>query len=127
MFNAQADDRQARELPRFSGPEGSAPDVVRAYADFKSLLAPLGLTPSQVVLSERRAWQMRLDSGLVLQLGRDLAKDEVHERLARFVEVYPRTLGGLNRRLDYVDLRYPNGFAVRMPDYKAPPTAANKL
>jgi cell division protein FtsQ len=115
VFNAQADDRQLRELPRFSGPEGSAAEVLRAYGDFKTLLAPIGFSPSQVVLSERRAWQMRLDSGLVVQLGRDLAKDEVHERLARFVDVYPRALGGLNRRLDYVDLRYPNGFVLRVP------------
>jgi cell division protein FtsQ len=40
----------------------------------------------------------------------------VRERLARFVQVYPLTLGRLSRRLDYVDLRYPNGFALRVPE-----------
>ena len=34
---------------------------------------------------------------------------------------YPATLGSLNRNVEYVDLRYPNGFAVRMPDYKPKP------
>jgi cell division protein FtsQ len=59
----------------------------------------------------------------VLELGRG----PVGERLSRFVEHWPRSLATLPYRITYVDLRYPNGFAVRMPDYKAPPTAANKL
>jgi len=40
----------------------------------------------------------------------------VLERLSRFVAFYAQTLGALNRRLDYVDLRYPNGFALRVPE-----------
>jgi cell division protein FtsQ len=103
------------DLPVFSGPQGTVKDVARAYADFAKMLAPLRLQPRQVILSERRAWQLKLDSGLVLQLGRDLPKDGVLERLSRFVDVYPRALGQMNRRLDYVDLRYPNGFVLRVP------------
>ena len=89
--------------------------MASGYAEFSTLLAPLGLRPRQVILSERRAWQLKLDSGLVVQLGRDLPKDGVHERLERFVEAYPRALGQIKRRLDYVDLRYPNGFVLRVP------------
>ena len=103
------------DLPVFSGPPDSEKDVTRGYAEFAGLLAPLGLRPRQVILSERRAWQLKLDSGLVVQLGRDLPKDGVHERLERFVEAYPRALGQIKRRLDYVDLRYPNGFVLRVP------------
>ena len=122
IFSAVSDS----SLPLFSGPAGSEAEVARAYAEFANLLRPLALQPRQVLLSERRAWQVKLDSGLVLQLGRDIAKDGVNERLARFVEVYPRTLGQMKRRLDYVDLRYPSGFVLRVPglqraeDAKAP-------
>jgi len=111
LFNAASD----RDLPVFAGPAGSEGEVTRAYAEFAKLLRPLGLEPRQVLLNERHAWQLKLASGLVLQLGRNLAKDDVNERLARFVEVYPRTLGPMKRRLDYVDLRYPSGFALRVP------------
>ena len=38
------------------------------------------------------------------------------ERLSRFVALYEQTLGRLKRRLEYVDLRYPNGFALRVPE-----------
>lgn len=111
LFNAVSD----RDLPLFAGPAGSEAEVARAYAEFATLLRPLGLEPRQVLLSERRAWQVKLDTGLVLQLGRNLGKDGVKERLARFVAVYPRTLGVMKRRLEYVDLRYPGGFVLRVP------------
>ena len=47
-------------------------------------------------------------------LGRDA--DGAEARLARFVEAYPATLGRMARRHEYVDLRYPNGFALRVPE-----------
>jgi cell division protein FtsQ len=111
LFTARSD----ADLPLLAGPAGSEREVAGRYAEFRALLAPLGLAPRQVLLSDRRAWQLRLDSGLLVQLGRDAPRDPVHARLARFVEAYPRTLGGMDRRLEYVDLRYPNGFALRVP------------
>jgi len=107
------------ELPQFAGPAGSQHEVARRYALFRELLAPLSLEPRAVALSQRQSWQVRLSNGLTLQLGRDSEKDPVRERLARFVQVYPRTLGRMSRRLDYVDLRYPNGFALRVPEIQA--------
>jgi cell division protein FtsQ len=104
------------ELPRFAGPAGSAQEVARRYALFRELLAPLALEPHTVALSQRLSWQLRLSNGLTLQLGRDSDKDPLQERLARFVEAYPGAVGHLPRRLDYVDLRYPNGFALRVPE-----------
>jgi cell division septal protein FtsQ len=45
----------------------------------------------------------------VLALGRE----DVHERLQRYVAAYARTMARLPARAYRVDLRYPNGFAVR--------------
>jgi cell division protein FtsQ len=42
----------------------------------------------------------------------------VEARLARFVAVYPETLGKMPQQHSYVDLRYPNGFALRIADLK---------
>ncbi len=106
----------AVQLPLFSGPARSAQEVTRRYSAFRQALAPLALEPRQVLLSPRYAWQLRLSNGLTLELGRDQLKEPVLERLSRFVAFYPQTLGGLKRRLDYVDLRYPNGFALRVPE-----------
>jgi cell division protein FtsQ len=103
-------------LPQLAGPPGTEREVARRYRVFRERLAALGVEPVQVTLSPRYAWQVRLANGLVLELGRDRADSPVEERLARFVAAYPRVIAGLNRRLDYVDLRYPGGFAIRVPD-----------
>src|SRR5262249_54101536 len=90
--------------------------VTRRYGAFRDLLRPLALEPSQVLLSARFAWQIKLSNGLVVQLGRDSDKDRADDRLAKFVAVYPQTLGSAGRAFSSVDLRYPNGFALRVPD-----------
>ena len=112
LFSAKSE----ASLPLFSGPAGSEGEVARRYLVFRELLSPLSLEPRQVLLSSRLAWQLRLSNGLSVQLGRDSDKERVEERLAKFVSVYPQTLGKSVRRLDYVDLRYPNGFALRAPE-----------
>jgi len=96
------------ELPLFIGPPGSEAEIARRYRRFSELLAPLGSPLERVVLSSRHGWQLRLANGLQITLGRDV--DAADERLGRFVEAYAR---GGNVRADVVDLRYPNGFAVR--------------
>jgi cell division protein FtsQ len=110
-FSAESAD----ELPVISGPVGSEREVARRLVQFRAQLEPLGMAPQQVLLSERLAWQLRLANGLVLQLGRESAKDSLGDRLSRFVEAYPRTVAKLDRPNLRVDLRYPNGFAVRVP------------
>jgi len=103
-------------LPHFVAPGGSEAEVARRYARFSQLIAPLGTSLERVVLTPRFAWQLRLANGLQLMLGRDA--DQAEARLERFVETHAATLGKIPRRHEYVDLRYPNGFALRIPDLK---------
>jgi cell division protein FtsQ len=108
----------AAALPLLAGPAGSAAEVARRYERFRDLLAPLGAVPVQVVLSPRRAWQLRLEDGLVIELGRDAPADPVEARLERLAAAYPQTLARMPRRHELIDLRYPNGFALRVPDLR---------
>ena len=100
------------DLPLFVGPEGSEGELAVRYARFVGLLEPLGAPLERVVLTPRYAWQLRLANGLNLMLGRDA--DLAEKRLARFVELYDKTLGPMPGPHEYVDLRYANGFAVRV-------------
>jgi cell division protein FtsQ len=109
-FRAQTD----QALPLFVAPVGTEAEVARRYARFARTVAPLGSPLERVVLTPRLAWQLRLQSGLNLMLGRDAEAAE--ERLRRFVGAYELTLKSINRRHEYVDLRYPNGFALRIPE-----------
>ncbi len=101
-------------LPVFSGPEGTASEVVARYAEFDHLLVPIGRKVVVIALSARRAWQLRLDDGMVLHLGRE----NLEGRLAGFVSAYQRTVARLPQPPSHVDLRYSNGFAVRTPGLK---------
>jgi len=103
-------------LPVFLGPAGSEIELARRYARFADAVAPLGTAVERVVLTPRYAWQLRLASGLQLMLGRDA--DAAEARLRAFVAAYPQTLGRMARKHEYIDLRYPNGFALRVPELK---------
>lgn len=107
VFGVGDDDK----LPQFIGPQGTAKDVTAQYEYFRRMLAAIHLVPVRIELTARGAWRLKLDGGLTLELGRI----RMDKRLARFVAVYDRTIGTLGRKVDYVDLRYPNGFAVRVP------------
>lgn len=96
-------------LPVFRGPDGASAAVSAAYREMVPTLAPLGLTITAVALNARRAWQVTLDNGIELVLGR---KDRML-RLRRFARVYPGALAGTADEIAQVDLRYTNGFAVR--------------
>jgi len=104
VFTATTD----RVLPSFSGQDGTSAEVAQQYMMFSQQLEPLNLKVTQLSLSPRHAWQMKLDNGLVLELGRE----DMQQRLARFVEVYPYSLAALHGNAKYVDLRYRNGFAA---------------
>jgi len=112
-FNGQSE----APLPMFIAPAGTEAELARRYARFSEVLVPLGVPLERVVLTPRLAWQLRLGNGLQVMLGRDAAQAE--ERLARFVDTYGQTLGRLARHHDYVDLRYPNGFALRVPELRS--------
>lgn len=104
-----------RDLPVFTGPkEASAREVAQQYRQFSQILAPLQQTIVQIDLTPRYAWRIQLNTGTVLELGRN----EVEERLIRYVSVYNHSIARFNQEgpLAYVDLRYPNGFAIRIPD-----------
>jgi len=117
LVNTQGEVFQAAydgELPLFVGPEGAAREIAIQYRYFQRGLAAMGETPVQVQVTARRAWQVKLQSGLLLELGRE----NIEARFSRFVALHDQTIGRLERRIDYVDLRYANGFAVRVPDLR---------
>lgn len=104
-------------LPAFVAPAGAEAEVARRYLRFAAIVAPLGTAVERVVLTPRHAWQLRLANGLHLMLGRDAEAAEV--RLRRFVEIYAEMRQKTPLAHEYVDLRYPNGFALRLPEFKS--------
>jgi cell division protein FtsQ len=115
LFEGRADGA----LPRLGGPPGTEREVVRRFLALREIVAPLGVEPVQLLVSARYAWQLKLSNGMTLELGRDDGRQPIEARLARFVAAYPRAVASLNRRVEHVDLRYANGFSIRVPDLPA--------
>jgi cell division protein FtsQ len=108
VFVAKSEPGSEQALPNFLGPEDTAADITGHYRQFTQQLATLNLQATQITLSPRHAWQLRLSNGMVLELGRE----DTQQRLAKFVDVYPYSLAAIQSHVKVVDLRYRNGFAV---------------
>ncbi|MBC7786821.1 MAG: FtsQ-type POTRA domain-containing protein [Methylophilaceae bacterium] len=107
LFHAASDS----DLPVFFGPADGVLEVAQSYSNYSKVLNVAQLKVTQVALSPRRAWEVKTDKGLLINIGRE----HMDERLQKFVGAYASTLARLNGRVIYADLRYPNGFAVRRP------------
>lgn len=101
----------APALPRLSGPDGSAAEILARHGKFSEAVAPIGRSVTAVALSPRRAWRLRLDDGIAIDLGRDDERHSIAERLDRFVAHYDPIKNRLGS-IRVADMRYPNGFAV---------------
>ncbi len=101
-------------LPMLNGPPGLAPEMLSYYQQAEELLRPLGRWPRSLTISARLALQLRLDDGMVIELGRQQSKAPIRQRIERFVEYYPSVLTAAKQKPGIVDMRYPNGFALRV-------------
>ncbi|MBS0309145.1 MAG: cell division protein FtsQ/DivIB [Proteobacteria bacterium] len=100
-------------LPEFSGPEGSEKEVVTRFAELRDWFAAVNLAPESVQLSNRYAWSVKLNNGMKVELGREQSKTTMKDRVTRLVSVYPQLIARLQDRIESVDLRYPNGMALK--------------
>ncbi len=117
LFTANLDEAEEEgKLPALSGPPGSEKDVAQRFHDFTGWFARIGMKPAGVTLSERYAWTVHLDdgspAGLTVELGRERDARTLIERVDRLTAAYP-LVAAKWPKLRLVDLRYPNGFALR--------------
>lgn len=96
-----------QEYVKLYGPDDSATEVLAAWRKYNPDFQKVGLNISSLVLNERRAWQIILDNGIRLEIG----KESLDERIARFFLLY-KQLGRDTERVSYIDLRYDTGAAV---------------
>lgn len=96
------------ELPRLKGPPGTEAQVTQRYFAVQEQLEHRGMSAASVTLDERGAWAFQTSNGLQVRLG----ANGVDDRIERFFQVLDRTLTHMAGEVDYVDMRYPNGFAI---------------
>ncbi len=96
------------ELPQLAGPAGSEAEVTARYLTAQGRLTEVGLRLARLELDARGAWQLTLENGVQVRLGRQ----QIAERFERFMAVAAKLVSQRAADIAYVDLRYGNGFAV---------------
>lgn len=96
------------ELPRLSGPDGRSAEVAERYLAVRKQLIPVGLDVRRVHLDARGSWDMTLQNGIAVRLGRR----DVAARTELFLDVVADIIAGRAKDIDYIDMRYGNGFSI---------------
>ena len=96
------------ELPELIGPPGFEAQMTQRYLAAQPRLIEAGMRLAQLRMDERGAWEVALDNGVRLRLGRAL----VDERFDRFMAAAVRIVASRATEIAYVDMRYANGFAI---------------
>ena len=96
------------ELPILHGPVGHAPVVAQRYLDMREQLIPSGLDVRSVMLDARGAWNVTLGNGIEVRLGRR----DVEARSQLFLTVVANVVSSREAEIEFVDMRYSNGFTI---------------
>ena len=101
----------------FHGPEDAGREVMSLYEKANNWFKPWGAEVTSLALTERYAWHIKLSNGMKVEFGRDEESSDktlTEERVARLFKYWPQVQEKWSNRIDAVDLRYANGFAVHL-------------
>jgi len=96
------------ELPRLSGPDDQASVVATRYLKIRAQLIPIGLDVRRLHVDARGAWELTLQNGVDVRLGRK----DVEARSQLFIDVAASIISSRAEEIDFVDMRYGNGFTI---------------
>jgi cell division protein FtsQ len=113
VFDANQGDVEAEDLPLLNGPAGQAPLVLQAYQVLSPLFDETDASLEQLQLSGQGSWRAQLDSGAVIELGHG-SPGEIQTRTRRFIATLTQVSSRYGRDLESADLRYGNGYAVKL-------------
>ena len=123
VFRPESIDKKLN-LPALEGPDGQHNNVWKFMNVLYKEISLLNYTVTSLELDERRAWQLKIEknvgvgdeeirSGINVRLGRF----DTEKRLRRFVRILPELASKkefADNKINVIDMRYPNGFAVQM-------------
>ena len=105
IFNAASQE----ELPSFIGYETFVKEMTLKFMEMNKILSKELMQVGTITLSERLSWEVITDNQVKIILG----KDNIIKKLNLFTNNYQNILAELKNRIEYVDLRYKDGFSVK--------------
>ena len=98
------------KLPSLRGPAGREKEVLKQYKIIQNLLQMNDMSIKDLTLDQRNTWSLRTADDIYIRLGRD----NVENRMRRFLTVLTSQANLNSKNIKDVDLRHSNGFAVSM-------------
>jgi cell division protein FtsQ len=124
----------ALNLPHLNGPDTQHNNVLKFMNTLYKQMAALNYDVKRLELDDRRAWQMVIENTesvsvadasidgadikkIINKINVKLGRFETEKRLQRFIRVLPALSAqteNTENKIEVIDMRYPNGFAVEM-------------
>jgi cell division protein FtsQ len=96
-------------LPVIFSQAGDTKEIIKIYQLISELLGPVGLRIDEVESDNAGSWTLTVLSDIKIILGRD----QLVEKLQRLQSVWLAELSSQEKNINVIDLRYPNGLAVK--------------
>ena len=96
-------------LPVIFSQVGNTEEIIKIYQLISELLGPIGLRIDKVESDNAGSWTLTVLSDIKIILGRD----QLVEKLQRLQSVWLAELSSQEKNINVIDLRYPNGLAVK--------------
>lgn len=96
-------------LPTLFSPNDKGRNMAAGFLEIRQWMKGFPLKVVEFKEDMRGSWQVTLENGMVLKIGRE----HHQKRLRRFMVGYQESLKNIINTIKVVDLRYTNGFAVK--------------
>jgi len=114
VFEANPDDTQADQWSELAGPQGQSSRVYATYQALQPVFARMDQELVRLELDSRGSWRLRLDGGARIELGRGETAELVQRSRQFVASVTPLVHRYGGRDIESADLRYPNGYALKL-------------
>ena len=107
IFHAAYEDN----LPLFVGPDEFVDEMTVKYNQINKILKKELMQIGTISLSKRLSWEIHTNNNIRIFLGKE--DNDILRKLNLLIENYQFILSELKSRVEYVDLRYKDGFSVK--------------
>lgn len=102
-------DNFPKNFPHLQGPYDSAFLILKRFQHFSQELTPLHVFITALTLTNRHTWSLTLNAHVKVYLGRE----NIDQRFAQLVHLYPKVISSHTNQVNRIDLRYPNGLSIQ--------------
>tara|TARA_B100000795_G_scaffold263497_1_gene242772 strand:+ start:803 stop:1549 length:747 start_codon:yes stop_codon:yes gene_type:complete len=99
-------------LPLFIGPDAFVGEMAVKYNELNKILEKELMQVGTISLSNRLSWEVYTNNQMRFFLGKEEGNN-INKKLKVLIENYQFILSESKSRIEYVDLRYKDGFAVK--------------